>query len=221
MSNITQDTLDFTNAKANALIQNTSNKRVKNTLEELKEVCNKIIKEGNEVSPIEIEKYTQFEKRKITAQFIYNDRQKAGNYKALLDLYEQLGITKKIDSTIKSKSKADFPLTAQIIINNLNNRNRMLENILKEQFLIREASNGISIQELVEAGSSGDDSIDIESTSTLISDTQRLAIKTIFNELLDRSCDLKGEGNSQRLVCSLSKQTILQPISLKALNSLI
>ena len=99
----------------------------------------------------------------------------------------------------------------------------MLKNILAKQFNIQAASSLVSISEIVKGGSAGNDSVNVKSMPHSLSQTQRVAIRTILGQLMERNPEISivGEGDGERLYDGIKGKSILNNTEFKSLQELI
>ncbi|SEL28849.1 hypothetical protein SAMN05216262_108137 [Colwellia chukchiensis] len=230
MSKVNQKNFDVAKAFATKNIENKSDTRVRKTAKRLLSALEEMLLTGRPITPTEIQKFTT-EKNKedksykvITAQFLYNDEQKKDKANYIDILNEFIGICphNKAKNADNEGSDADIiPLHVRTEINTLKRRVETLKNILDQQFNYEESLTSYDIRSMVEAGSSGMDSVDVKAVSQGLSDVQRNTIRTILGALLDREVEVQGQGESERLVDSISGNIIIRPVEYNAIKPLI
>lgn len=230
MSKASQKNLDIAKAFAIKNIENKKDKRVRNTANLLLNVLVDMSLTGHPITPTEIEKFTKTKNKEdnsykvITAQFLYNDEQKKDKANYIDILNEFMGIcpynkTKNADSN--GSDADDIPLHVRTEINTLKRRVEILKNILDKQFNYEESSTSYDVRTMVKAGSSGMDSVEVGTSSQGLSEVQRETIRTILGALLDREVEIQGQGESERLVDSISGSMIIKPAEYNAIKPLI
>jgi hypothetical protein len=230
-----QDLVDYASIQGKILIEIQTGTRVKKTMTKIADACSQMLIQGIEINPTKIVEFTKrknYLSKPLGESTIYNDALPTGkqHYVELLGVFQ--GVcpihSKKIKngSTTNNgatKDEKEIPQEIQIKINNLINRNETLENALKEQFSIQEGKSTISIRSLIKQGTSGDDSVNIESQESRISNSQRQSIRKILGILHERVPSILevGDGDNKRLFDNDTQMNILDKVEYSTLISLI
>lgn len=220
------NTIEYVKALGKSKIETFSNKRRKGKLARLMYVCEQMINNGLSINATNIEKWTKEDDGElISASALYADRKKEQPfYTDILDEFINIcPFSSKSRKSTKSSTEPQLPLATRVEINNLRQSNKMLKNILAKQFNIQDASSLVSISEIVKGGSAGNDSVDVKSIPHSLSETQRVAIRTILGQLMERNSEviIVGEGNDERLIDSFLGKSILKNTEFKSLQELI
>jgi hypothetical protein len=230
-----QDLVDYASAQGKILIERQTGTRVKKTMIKIADACSQMLMQGIEINPTKIIDFTKrknYHDKPLGDSTIYNDALPTGkhNFVDLLKVFQSAcpihsiktnhGSTTNNDQT---KDENKLPQEVQIEINNLKNRNKTLENALKEQFNIQEGKSTISIRSLIKQGSSGDDSVNIESQESRISSSQKQSIRKLLGILHERvpSIVTVGDGDNKRLFDNATQMDIFNKIEYSALFSLL
>jgi hypothetical protein len=220
------NTIEYVKALGKSKIETFSNKRRKGKLARLMDVCEQMINNGLSINATNIEKWTKEDDGElISASALYADRKKEQPfYTDILDEFINIcPFSSKSRKSTKSSTEPQLSLATRVEINNLRQSNKMLKNILAKQFNIQDASSLVSISEIVKGGSAGNDSVDVKSIPHSLSETQRVAIRTILGQLMERNPEVSivGEGDGERLFDGIKGKSILNNTEFKSLQELI
>jgi hypothetical protein len=211
--------IDLAVAKSKAIIDQTSKAAIQSKMARIAFACEQMLRKGKEINLTEIEKFTRESKdfnKHIARSTLYNDSLKTGkqHYVELLKIFQNTCPFHSSKSKTNSKNGNAEEVDVEglwVMINNLKNRNEMLQNALDKQFKIQIGKSDISIHSLVAQGSSGDDSVDIKSQESRISSSQRDIIRRILLLLHEKApkIEVKGDGDNQRLFDNETQMNIL------------
>lgn len=201
-------------------IKDNNDQRTRVSLKNIKAACKALIEERSTVSPTNVGNYCLEHYGKPSVRTLLNDSK--GTYRPILDAYARFNPQSKAAKSIAKSAKSQgVPTHVLIHIDMLEKRNKMLENILKEQFYTVNDQMLPSIDKTLKKGASSTDSAQLTDSQKLTR-TETSAIKLLFHALTDYEvCKVIPAGTEETLMAVEGGEVILNARQFAAIKKLI
>ena len=200
-------------------INEVSDKRTKNTLKNIKEACQTLVKQRVNVNPTSVGTECLEQFGKPSTQTLRNDPK--GIYQPIISAYAKFNSDR--NKSYKNKKTAKdlgIPTNVKIKIDMLEKRNSMLENILTEQFSMTADKLLPSISDTLQKGASVSDGARVAGSNAL-TQLQKKALSKLYAYGLDVEADLVKTMGSEKLLMGEIGTIVLNAREFAAFISLI